>query len=185
MIRDFLSRYQIQKLALSLVFSLWPGESTDASEVRGLVQVVDGDTLKMADRTIHLFGVDAPEIDQKCRIYRLDWPCGERAIVILERLIAQKPVRCEIAGQDENTSANVLQAHCFNFENVNLNAAIIGAGMALPVLKQTRRYVSAGYSAQIQRLGLWSGRFILPLQWREGKRFRPLGQPFRRKRLKE
>ncbi len=183
--RDFLSRYQIGKLALSLVLSLWPGENAEAQEVRGSVQVVDGDTLKMADKIIHLFGVDAPEIDQQCRIYRLEWPCGERAVVILERLIAGKPVRCEIAGQDENTVTNPLQAHCFNFENVNLNAAIIGAGMAVPILKQTRRYVSAGYSAQIQRLGLWSGRFILPVQWREGKRFRPFGQPFRRKTLKK
>jgi endonuclease YncB( thermonuclease family) len=185
MIDDFLSRFRWRLLVACLTISLWPAGSAEANEIRGSVQVVDGDTIKVAGKTIHLFGVDAPEIDQQCRIYQLDWPCGARAVVILERLIAEKPVRCEIVGQDENSAANLLQAHCFNFENVNLNAAIIGAGMAVPLLKQTRRYVTAGYSAQIQRLGLWSGRFILPLQWREGKRFRPLGQPFKRKTLKE
>ncbi len=181
---DVWIKFKIHLLGACL--SIGPGlvVSADAQELRGPVEVVDGDTIKMDGKTIHLFGVDAPEIEQQCRIYRLNWPCGKRAAVILGRLIAKKPVRCEIVGGSKNLGDNPVQAHCFNYENVNLNSAIIGAGMAVPVLKQTRRYVTAGYSAQIQRLGLWSGRFIPPALWRKGKRFRPIGQPFKNNGLK-
>jgi len=158
--------------------------SADAREMRGPVEIVDGDTILMDGKLIHLFGVDAPDIKQQCRIYRIEWPCGERAGVILSRLIAKKPVRCEIVDAKKTAEDAPLQAHCYNYENVNLNSAVIGAGMAVPKLKQTRRYVTAGYSAQIQRLGLWSGRFILPARWREGKRFRSIGKPFNSKSLK-
>ncbi len=172
-------------LVLSLVIASSTAARADTNESSGLVQVVDGDTITLSGTNIHLFGVDAPELKQQCRIYQLSWPCGERAVVLLERLIANRPVRCEIVRQGAGSTDKLVQAHCFNYENVNLNSAIIGAGMAVPILKQTRRYVTAGYSAQIQRLGLWSGRFILPKQWREGKRFRPLGKPFKRKVLKD
>ncbi len=167
---------------LTIVAGLVP--SANAREVRGPVEVVDGDTIKMGRKLIDLFGVDAPEIKQQCRIYKLAWPCGERAGIILSRLIAKKPVRCEVVDGNKSRQDTPLQAHCYNYENVNLNSAIIGAGMAVPDLKQTRRYVTAGYSAQIQRLGLWSGRFIPPALWREGKRFRPVGQPFKSRVLK-
>jgi len=172
------------EMGLSLVFALSSVVLADTNESSGLAQVVDGDTLSLSGEDIHLFGVDAPELKQQCRIYQLSWPCGG-AVVLLERLIANKPVRCEIVSLGAGSTEELVQAHCFNYENVNLNSAIIGAGMAVPVLKQTRRYVTAGYSAQIQRLGLWSGRFILPQQWREGKRFRPIGKPFKRKILKD
>ncbi len=171
-------------LGVWLTMAAGPVLSAEVGEVRGPAEVVDGDTLKMDGKLIDLFGVDAPEIEQQCRIYRVAWPCGERAGVILARLIAKKPVRCDIVEPVITTRDDPLQAHCYNYENVNLNSAIIGAGMAMPVSKQTRRYVTAGYSAQIQRLGLWSGRFIPPVLWREGKRFRPIGQPFKSKTLK-
>ncbi len=182
---DLSRTFGITFLGLSLTTSLLSHASAKADEIRGVVEIIDGDTVTIADKTIHLFGVDAPEIEQQCRIYRLNWPCGQRAVVMLELLIAKKPVRCEIARQSSSSSDNLMQAHCYNYENVNLNAAIIGAGMAVPIVKQTRRYVTAGYSAQIKRLGLWSGRFILPKHWREGKRFRPLNQPFKGKILKD
>ncbi len=184
MIGNFSSISGILKLGIWLIIANGHMVSAEAREMRGPVEVVDGDTLKMDGKIIHLFGVDAPEIKQQCRIYGVAWPCGERAGVILSRLIAKKPVRCDIVSTNKTTEDAPLQAHCYNYENVNLNSAIIGAGMAVPVLKQTRRYVTAGYSAQIQRLGLWSGRFIPPALWREGKRFRPIGQPFKSKSLK-
>jgi len=184
MIGNFSSISGILKLGIWPTIAAGLVLSAEAQEMRGPVEVVDGDTIKMDGKIIHLFGVDAPEIEQQCRIYRVAWPCGERAGVILSRLIAKKPVRCDIVSNNKTAEDAPLQAHCYNYENVNLNSAIIGAGMAVPVLKQTRRYVSAGYSAQIQRLGLWSGRFIPPALWREGKRFRPIGQPFKSKSLK-
>lgn len=172
-------------LVLGLATAVFTTAYAKAEEIHATAKIIAGDTLKMADRTIHLFGVDAPDIEQKCRIYRLNWPCGQRAIVTLELLIANKPVRCRFVRKSDKSSTTPEQAHCYNFENVNLNSAIIGAGMAVPYLSQSRRYVAAGQHAQLKRLGLWSGRFIMPKAWRQGKRFRPLGQPFKRKPLKD
>ncbi len=172
---------------LSLFLGLGVPYSSFAAveEITGIAQIVDGDTFKIDDKTIHLFGIDAPDIEQQCRIYQLEWPCGQRSIVTLERLIAQKPVRCELVDTGSQNDDKLVHANCYNYENVNLNSAMIGSGMALPLLSQSQRYATAGRYAKIKRLGLWSGRFIPPAEWREGKRFRPIGQPFKRRNLKD
>lgn len=157
-----------------------------AAEILGPVKVVDGDTIDINGARVHFFGVDAPEIDQKCVIYQLEWPCGKRSIVILERLIGAQPVRCEIIDMPKGSSVtSPVNARCFNFENLELNAAIIGEGMALPLLRETKRYMASEKHAQLKRIGMWSGRFIAPADWRDGKRFKRLGKTVNRNKLKD
>jgi endonuclease YncB( thermonuclease family) len=37
-----------------------------AEDVPDLACVIDGDTIEMGERRIHLFGIDAPELGQIC-----------------------------------------------------------------------------------------------------------------------
>ena len=63
------------------------GPATTAT-LSGCAKVVDGDTLRVDDGRVRLFGIDAPESDQSCE--RPDgsvWQCGRAATQALETMI--------------------------------------------------------------------------------------------------
>jgi endonuclease YncB( thermonuclease family) len=43
---------------------------------RSYIRVTDGDTIRIGDRRIRLYGIDAPEIKQICLKDNLEWKCG-------------------------------------------------------------------------------------------------------------
>lgn len=67
-----------------------------------------------------MWGIDAPEMS--------DWPWGAHARATLDAIISAKPVRCEVTGKDGSR----LVARCFTPEAVDLGAAVIAAGWAIP-----------------------------------------------------
>ncbi|MFV2091541.1 MAG: thermonuclease family protein [Hyphomicrobiales bacterium] len=152
--------------------------------ITGPAEIIDGDTLKVGDVKIFLFGIDAPELDQQCRIFGLDWPCGERSRVWLARYIGGKPVRCLPEPAPEDYRGPGLKAICFNFRTINMNAAMVGEGMAIPNLAESDRYRAARTSARIQLRGFWAGETIEPALWRQGKRFTTRAKSLRRNRLR-
>lgn len=98
----------------ALVFCVLAGSAS--ADVKGRIDVVDGDTFKVGKETVRLFGIDAPEQDQSCQSPEgANWACGawvsgqvrERyqgkwAVCAplgsdrYQRVIA----RCEVKGQD-------------------------------------------------------------------------------------
>ncbi|MDP6785986.1 MAG: hypothetical protein QGI13_02555 [Rhodospirillales bacterium] len=62
---------------LLLVLVLMVAGPASAEDLSGPVRVIDGDTIEIGGRRIHLFGIDAPELEQTC-----EWPaktidCGK------------------------------------------------------------------------------------------------------------
>lgn len=47
----------------------------------GLAVAGDGDSLRVGDNRIRLFGIDAPEIDQVCDKPSGRWDCGKRRLM--------------------------------------------------------------------------------------------------------
>lgn len=137
-------------------------------EFAGTARIVDGDSLEIGTRRVRLFGIDAPELDQPCRDARdQDYPCGEQARVALRRLIADRAVRCLREGRDR--FGRVL-ARCHGADGEELNTAMIRAGWALAYAgADGNAYRRFEREAQRARLGLWSGRFIRPEEWRRGE----------------
>ena len=169
--------------ALPWLMGLSPPDFTRPDLLTGIPEIIDGDTLTVGKVKIFLYGIDAPELDQQCRIYRRDWPCGERARVWLARYIAGKPVRCLPQAAPVDDRGPGVKAICFNFRTLNMNATMVGEGMAVPNLADTDRYKVASSSARIYLRGFWAGQVIEPLKWRGGKRFAPV-RSLRRKRLR-
>src|SRR6476660_5308940 len=68
-------------LAVGLLFAI-PFEGAARSDVsagaiRGAAQVIDGDTISIAETRIRLEGIDAPETSQTCKRKWIGyWPCG-------------------------------------------------------------------------------------------------------------
>lgn len=130
-----------------------------ASEIR----VVDGDTLRLGERTLRLLGVDAPERGQSCtdaqgRLY----DCGTAAAAELARLVNDRAVDCRIHGRDRYGRAlGVCQAG-----GAELNAALVRAGWALAAGDALPALVPLEGAARLAQRGLWAGGFEPPAHWR-------------------
>ena len=53
------------------------------------LQVIDGDTIKFNEKKFRLYGIDAPEINQKCKINGKDYFCGRKSKDFLEAKILE------------------------------------------------------------------------------------------------
>jgi hypothetical protein len=59
-------------------------------------EVIDGDTIVVADQLVRLHGIDAPELDQTFWWRGQQMACGTMSLAALEALIAGVKVRCEV-----------------------------------------------------------------------------------------
>lgn len=119
------------------------------------VRVVDGDTLRLGDRTLRLAGIAAPERGTRC----LDaagrsFDCGAAAAEALARLIAGQDLSCRIHGRDRFGRA-VGSCHA---AEVDVNGALVSGGWARAVDGPARLAALEALARQ-ERRGLWAGRF--------------------------
>jgi endonuclease YncB( thermonuclease family) len=72
------------------------------ADVSGTARVIDGDTIEVAGARVRLFGIDAPEQDQPCRVDEVAYHCGIRAAVALLTLVRDHTVCCEERDRDRH-----------------------------------------------------------------------------------
>ena len=127
--------------------------------VAGFGEAIDGDSLRVAGREIRLKGIDAPEITQYCanRVGR-DYACGVEAKRWLNVRLQRGAVSCRIEGHDRYGR---MLGVCTRGDEV-LNDAIVREGIAVDF----GGYRAAQAQAQRQQLGLWSGKFVMPADYR-------------------
>lgn len=123
----------------------------------GPAQVIDGDGLFVDAREIRLFGIDAPEWNQRCHDGQ---PCGGLAKAYLESLVAGKTIACQGIEWIRGRRGRRLLARCF-VEGRDLSAEMVRAGWARPYLKYSREYEGLAPSG-------W--RFDAPWDFRRRKR---------------
>lgn len=127
------------------------------------VRVLDGDTLRLGDRTLRLYGLDAPERGQQCvnaagQIY----DCGAAAAAALAQLVADRTVTCRLHGRDRfGRALGICQA-----EGVEVNASLVLAGWALADGGRLPALVPLEAAARARESGLWAGGFTPPAHWR-------------------
>ena len=85
-------------VALALIFTLAPAIAL--AEISGPARIVDGDTIEVAGERIRLYGIDAPETDQPCRLNGERWRCGQDAANALAEKIGRQPVTCHELDRD-------------------------------------------------------------------------------------
>lgn len=135
------------------------------------VRVLDGDTLKIGRVNYRLHGIDAPEKAQLCQRDNLDWLCGQAAAAHLRALIGDQPVSC--TEKDRDRYGRVV-AVC-HAGGIDLNRAMVRAGLAWAYLAYSRDYESAEWEAQLLGNGVWAAsvRAEPAWDWRRQKRSKP------------
>lgn len=139
--------------------------------IEGRPRVIDGDTIDIGDERIRLQGVDTPERGQRCRDAAGDeYRCGRAATEALKARIGTEPVRCEIEGRGKYGRAI---GTCFTPDGTDLNGWLVRRGYGLAYRKYSQRYIAAEEAARAEGLGMHTGRFVPPWDWRKGKRLTP------------
>ena len=149
--------------ALALLFLPLPLAWGD---ITGKARVIDGDTLEIDGKRIRLHGIDAPESKQICYLDGRRWQCGKDAGLILSDLISRQPVTCQERDQDRYGR---IVAVC-RAGGEDLNSWMVLQGLALAYRRYSKDYVDQEADAQLARRGIWATRFVLPWEWRRGKR---------------
>lgn len=130
--------------------------------------VLDGDTIKLNGATYRLHGIDAPEKPQVCQRDGTDWLCGQEAAAHLRGLVASRRVSC--TEHDRDRYGRIV-AVC-RVGGVDLNRAMVRAGLAWAYSQYSRDYEDAELEAQIMGNGIWAPdvRALPPWDWRRARR---------------
>ena len=134
-----------------------------AAVVSGPASVIDGDTLEVEGRRLRLFGIDAPELSQRCDRNGEPWACGAAAAEELRAMIGNHPLSCE--GADVDIYGRLLVV-CTVGE-VDLNRTLVAQGWATAFRRYSENYVADESMARASRLGLWSSSFTPPETFRQ------------------
>tara|TARA_B100000242_G_scaffold38550_1_gene23063 strand:- start:768 stop:1295 length:528 start_codon:yes stop_codon:yes gene_type:complete len=149
-------------------------KSEEIKVISGIAKVIDGDTLRIDKKKIRLFGIDAPEKKQQCRRSSLsisfltfgkDYPCGQISADRLRKKINDKLVICKYSSKDRYKR---FIAECF-LNKTNINAWMVQTGHAVAYKKYSKKFVAQEIFAKKEKLGLWSGTFEMPWNWRKNR----------------
>lgn len=128
---------------------------------RGRFSVVDGDTLRLGEQRFRLLGFDAPELKQHCGEDADSWACGEAAKHALQTLVNRGDFYCEGGKLDKYRR---LLVFCYAGTQ-DVGEIMVASGMA--VATQKILYQRQQFAARNERVGLWSGPFDRPGDWRK------------------
>ena len=143
-----------------------PSSVFPSASVSGFARVIDGDTLVVGAKRIRLFGIDAPESDQFCRVEGRSWPCGREATRALSGRIGGYPIACDARTRDDYGR---MVAVCRS-GGTELNRWMVAQGWALAYRRYSRDYVAEERKAKFAKRGVWRGEFVSPWEWRRGWR---------------
>jgi len=135
------------------------------SEFVGTVRVVDGDTVSMRGLRLRLTGIDAPEKDQTCTRGGKIWNCGEQSGAALKDWIGGSILTC-LSNAIDKYRRPVVRCTVRGFD---VAAWSVENGWSLAVPIGPPDYKSQEAHARSLRLGLWSGEFTPPWEWRAAR----------------
>ncbi|MBO04257.1 MAG: hypothetical protein CL731_04475 [Chloroflexi bacterium] len=138
-------------------------ETAAAEEVGGATTVIDGRTLNVAGRTVRLWGMDAPDLDQTCIWGQKEIPCGRLAHGAMKDLIIGTSIRCQ---RKSTESGAEFIAVCFG-DSYDIGVNMIHTGWAVAEAPTSNVYRETEKKARSGKRGLWRGEFERPAQWRQ------------------
>ncbi len=133
--------------------------------------VTDGDTIRIGDIVIRLFGIDAPEWEQMCWNGEEQYACGQEARAFVEWYaggLELRPLYCDLTAE---RSYGRRIGICYVADDKgamrDLGAWLVEEGKAVAYRRYSNRYVALEEKAKAEKKGLWRGEFMMPEEWRK------------------
>ena len=124
-----------------------------------VTEVRSGYLFRIDNHFIKLYGIDAPDPQQTCINSRGEtYDCGRKSKLMLERLILNAYLTCQVAGGDYHQN---FIATC-KIQETDVGAAMILAGWAVADRRATAVYTPYEAEANQKQAGLWAGKFVAP-----------------------
>lgn len=148
--------------------------SNETKIISGISKVIDGDTIHIGQIKIRFYGIDAPEQGQICKkdwvkifLFNLNknYNCGKISTNKLKNKIDNKFITCKWKNKDQYKR---FIAECYK-DKLNINAWMVQNGYAVAYTKYTKKFLTQQNIAKKNKLGLWSGTFEMPWDWRKKK----------------
>lgn len=135
--------------------------------ISGVASVIDADTIEIHNRRIRLHGIDAPERAQACQTHDGEtWRCGQSAALALQDKLGRGAVDCRATGTDRYGR---LIGRCA-LGGENIGGWLVRNGWAVAYRRYATDFVPHEEAAKSAGLGIWSGGFVAPWDWRRGRR---------------
>lgn len=136
-----------------------------AETLVGRASVIDADTIEIHGERIRLLDVDAPESKQTCKAQDAsDWRCGQKASLALSDWIGARPVTCDTTKRDRYGRH---LARCV-VAGEDVGVWLAESGWVVPYRDcKCETIRSAASRAKSAQLGIWSGTFMMPWDWRK------------------
>jgi endonuclease YncB( thermonuclease family) len=151
-------------VAVVLIERYCTTEHVRFSPREGNVVYMDGDTLKVDETEVRLFGIDAPELHQMCtKPDGKEWACGRAAQARLKALVARRVIDCEPRGKDRFRRTVSI---CSTSGVPDLGGALVRDGFAIALPNSSGAYINAEDEARAAKRGIWDGDFERPSDWR-------------------
>lgn len=133
-------------------------DRVETRQAEGVPVINDGDSITLGAERIRLRGIDAPEYSQTCRSGDEAYPCGRRSREALTKLVAGRQVTC--TGWERDRYGRLL-GEC-SAGGIDLNRTQVETGWAVSY----GDYGAEEAIARRDRLGIWTGEFDRPREWR-------------------
>lgn len=151
--------------AALLALAAAPGLAQEV--VTGPAKVVDADIVQVDKQRVILWGVDAPERTQKCKVGSLDWACYDAARRGLGELIASGEASCTLTA-DKPDIFNRRFGVCTS-DGKDIGAELVRLGFARAYAEQAPDYLPQEDEAKAAKAGIWQdGADVMdPWIWRK------------------
>lgn len=136
---------------------LCTGLAAWAQEISGIAEVRSGNEIALGGTVVQLFGLQAPDPDDRCELSEGQYRCGIVAWAELIRLADGRDLSCDIEARN---AKGQLVATCYLGER-DLNESLVRSGWA-EARAEVERYQVDQVEARRARRGLWAERIKPP-----------------------
>ena len=127
-------------------------------EINGLAQVLSANLILIKGKTIRLFGIHAPQLDQICKINGARMRCGVVAWAELIRIADGAYLSCDVE-KTKDGKTGVKVATCYSGEH-DIGESLVRTGYARALISQSDRYRVDQEDAKQSVRGLWAGEYF-------------------------
>lgn len=144
-------------------------QASAIDEITGTARVLHTDMIVVEGVRLRLFAIDVLALEQTCDNGLVVYPCGQVAAGRLANALVNQKVVCVPRAREDGGAGAPRPATC-RVDGVDIAEWLVRTGFAFADRAHPEVYAAAESEARSQTTGIWRGPFVLPWDWRAGKR---------------